>query len=283
MLRFRVLFVFSTGLALALGVACASAGDGLSKDSSLGGATGASTAVAGQQSSADSQIDRKLVTTSSLSIEVGDLRGAYGQVGQLTKSLGGYVADSSISEDSAQSTATIRLRVPAARHDEILAALRALGGKVLKESTRVEEVTEEYTDLESRLLNLQRNEAQYQELIKQARSVEEILNVSARLDSVRGEIERARGRINLLDSLTDFATINVTISTPVLSADTDLPGPLKVFSEAWEASLAVGLLLVDFGAVLAVLAIWALPIALVGYVLWRIFRERITALLRGLH
>jgi len=223
------------------------------------------------------------VTTSSLAIEVGDLRGAYGKVGQLTKSLGGYVADSSISEDSAQSTATIRLRLPAARHDELLAALRALGGKVLKESTRVEEVTEEYTDLESRLRNLQRNEAQYQELIKQARSVEEILNVSARVDSVRGEIERTRGRINLLDSLTDFATVNVTISTPVLSADTDLPGPLKVFSEAWEVSLVVGLLLVDFGAVLAVVAIWALPIALVGYVLWRIFRERITALLRGLH
>lgn len=53
--------------------------------------------------------------------------------------------------------------------------------------------------MQSRLRNLELDEAQYQALLARAASVNDILQISGRRDSVGSEIERPRGRINLID------------------------------------------------------------------------------------
>lgn len=222
------------------------------------GGAGIAAAPAGDQSTGSQETTRKVIFTSSMRLEVPELRNAYLEIGQLTRSLGGFVADSSIDDSGGDgSTASIRLRVPASRHDELLAALRTFGGgRVLKESTTATEVTEEYTDVQSRLRNLERTEAQYQELLKQARTVDEILNVQSRLDSVRAQVEQAKGRMNLLDSQIDFATVSLALSLPGASAGEGIPGPGEVFGDAWDAGVIVARLLLNLAVVLAVAAIW---------------------------
>jgi hypothetical protein len=84
--------------------------------------------VASDPPALNSAIDSKIVVNSSIDFEVEALRGAYVSVGQLARSFGGYVADANITDNEKKRAASLRLRVPAARHDELLTSLRDLGG-----------------------------------------------------------------------------------------------------------------------------------------------------------
>lgn len=259
-------------IALAAVLLAACGGDGGRSDADLlnsGGASraeGAATAAPRSDGANAQEEPRKVILNSSMRMEAPRLREAYFEAGRLVRSLGGFVAESSIDDTGgASATASMRLRVPASRHDDLLGGLRAFGGgRILKESTSAKEVTEEYTDLQSRLRNLQRTETQYQELLKQAKTVDEILNVQSRLDSVRAQVEQAQGRSNLLDSLVDFATVSLAISVPGVPASEGIPGPREVFAQSWGGAWVVARVLLNVGVIGVVAVTWlAIPALLV--------------------
>jgi hypothetical protein len=210
----------------------------------------------------DASIERKVVITSSIELRVEDLHDAYIEAQAIAREAGGFVAESLLRGGDAGEASTIRLRVPASEHDAVVSRLRGLGVDVASESQNAREVTEEYTDLASRLANLQRTEAQYQQFLARAGTLDEVLSVSGRLDAVRGQIEQTEGRIRLLDDLTDFATVNVSLVLPPAKAAR--PGPLEVFAGAWDVSLDAALITANLLAVMLVLLLWALVVAPFG-------------------
>jgi hypothetical protein len=241
-----------------------------------GGATAALT---------DSSLAR-LVVTSRVSLEVTDLREAYRQAGDTARALGGFLADGSITtgpDGQSESRASLRLRVPYEQHDALLDSLRRVGSRVTSEETATTEVTGEYTDLESRVANLRRSEAQYQTFLERSGSIEEVLDVAARLDQVRGDIEQLIGRINLLADQSDFATVAVTLSLPPIARQvqveepTGLPSPVTVFVDALQTSLAVAHALVNVSAVLLVFVLWLVPVGLSYLVLRRPIQRLVQA------
>ena len=212
--------------------------------------------------------------TTSVQLEVEKLPSAYADIARVARSAGGFVAESSLAGTAGGGSASLRIRVPASLHDDVVAQVRALGRRVLTESTNSKEVSEEYTDLEARMRNLQRSEAQYQTLLAQARTLDEIFNVNGRIETVRGQIEQAQGRINLLDNLSDFATVNVAmVVAPPSAGKAGLPGPREVFSDAWATALDVALILANVSAVLAVVLIWLLPLIALVLVSLRVGRR----------
>ena len=97
------------------------------------------------------------------------------------------------------------------------------------------EVTEEYSDLQARLRNVEATEAQYLELLASAESITDVLLVQDRLNSVRLEIEQVQGRIQLLDDLTSMATITTFLSLPPLIVlPVDPEAEQSWATEAWE-------------------------------------------------
>src|SRR5512145_539453 len=94
---------------------------------------------------------QKLIRRGSLQIEVKDFDAAASALGQMAKSLGGYVADTQVTRhDSGYRTGQIVLKIPAERFDSAGSSIRALG-KVLSEQSSVDDVTKAYADLETRL------------------------------------------------------------------------------------------------------------------------------------
>ena len=287
-------------LALLAGLAVACSSDSANDSDIAGsagsmGATGATGSVgapvpggeAGEEGAvlADSSIAR-LVVTSHLSLEVTDMREAYRRAGEAARGLGGFLAEGSIAtgaDGEPGSRGSLRLRVPYEQHDALLDNLRRIGSRVTREETATTEVTGEYTDLQSRVANLRRSEAQYQAFLERSGSIEEVLDVAARLDQVRGEIEQLIGRINLLADQSDFATVAVTLSLPAVARQAavdepaSLPSPITVFVNALEASLDVAHAVVNVTAVLLVLAIWCVPVALAYVVLRRPIQRLVQA------
>jgi hypothetical protein len=217
---------------------------------------------------------QKVIVTTSFDLQVDKVAAAYSPISRLARSAGGFVADSSVSGDDKSGSASVRLRVPAAAHDDVVSAIKSLATKLVRESTNAKEVTDQYTDLQSQLRNLQRNEAQYQTFLAQARNLDEVLNINGRLENVRGQIEQTQGRINLLNDLTDFATINVNLSVPAPPApSTQVSSPVPALAGGWHFSQQLALALANLGVVLVFALLWLLPVGALGLGGWRFGRK----------
>ena len=222
---------------------------------------------------APSLTDRKLVFNVALDLVMKDVQDGFQRIGQIAESNGGLVADSNFRQEGEQRRATITIRVPAARHQDVLAQIRDLAVKVESERASANDVTEEYTDLQSRQRNLEATEQQLLVLLGQAKNVQEILTVQDRINTTRAEIERVKGRINLLTRLTDLATIQAQLRPETAPAVQDPGrGPLDALRAGWEASLAV-VGAVALGALTALaFSWWLLPLAALA--LWLFRREQ---------
>jgi hypothetical protein len=157
------------------------------------------------------EIDRRLVKTGYVTMEVSNITESIAGIARVASDLGGYVVSSNESGDKDITYGQISIRVPSDRFDEALDRLGKLAVKVTNKSTNSQDVTEQYTDLQAQLRNLEATEAQYLEILKKAEKVEDILAVQRELSNVRGQIEQVKGRIQYLERTSDMALIDVSL------------------------------------------------------------------------
>lgn len=223
--------------------------------------------------------DRKIIFNATMSLEAVDVSKAFNEASALARGSGGYIERSSFANAAEEKdrTASLTIRVPVQNYDSLVANLRGIEGvRVLTEGSKSSEVTEQYTDLQSRLRNLQSTEQQYLALLKEAKTIQEILTVQDRLSGVRSQIEQIQGRLKVLDSLTDFATIDLSIAPVAARVEQTSGGGLKlteVWSKSWETSLEVARYVAAAGMVAVVASAWlAVPLGLMFLILRRFRR-----------
>ncbi len=156
-----------------------------------------------------------LIRTGGASIEVDKLDPAIIKVRQLATQLGGYVANSSISGGRDQiRSATLELKIPAARYDQAVSGLGSIG-RVESVNTNVEDVGEEFVDLTARAANSKRLEERLVGLLAtRTGRLEDVLAVERELARVREEIERYEGRMRFLRTRAAVSTLSVTVHEP---------------------------------------------------------------------
>lgn len=185
-------------------------------------------------------IEQRIVKTGEMTIEVAALRDAVADVRAMALRLGGYVGGSQAGTDD--DGATLTLRIPAARFDDALDALREMGTTVLAEATREQDVTGQIVDLEARIENLRASEASYRELLARAERIDDVLAVQSRLDEVRGQIEQLEAQREVLAEQADLSTLVVRLEPRVRpveqQAETWDPG--RQASEALAALVGIG-------------------------------------------
>ncbi|MCK4221634.1 MAG: DUF4349 domain-containing protein [Dehalococcoidia bacterium] len=192
-------------------------------------------------------IERKIVKTGYITLEVEDVAEAMDEVAAVADELHGYVVSSYKREEERGPLGAITIRVPAEEFDEAFERLRQLAVSAPYESTEARDVSEEYIDLEARLRNLEATEDQYLALLGRAETVEEMLKVQEALSNVRWEIERIEGRMKYLERTSDMSLINVELEET------------KRLAESWSASAAVRSAvrgLTAFGRGLATVLVW---------------------------
>ena len=223
-------------------------------------------------------LDRKIVFNASLALGAADVTAAYSEASSIASRLGGFIEKSQFSGakdgDHDNRSAAITIRVPVDKYQDALLAIRTIKDvKVNNENSHSTEITEQYTDLQSRQHTLQTTEQQYLKLLDQAKTVNDILTLTDRLTNIRTQIEQIQGRLNVLDHQADLATIDLSLAPFAVTVNTPpkASGPKSVpeaFADAWAGSLEAMRYVASAGAVLAVAAIWlALPVglALLGF------------------
>lgn len=159
-------------------------------------------------------MEKKIIKTARLNIEVHDFEAAAGDVERLAQASEGFVSNSnSYVTDTGHKRGTVTIRVPAEGFLNAVEEIKKLG-KVKSTSSSGQDMTEEYVDLDARLRTLEKQEGRLLEILENASTVEDLLKVEVHLGRVRGEIERITGRLRYLDNMVDLSTITVDMFEP---------------------------------------------------------------------
>jgi hypothetical protein len=173
-----------------------------------------STNAPDQSGSGTSTIDTKIIKTAFLTIEVKDVPGSVEFLKNLATQRGGYISSTSVQNNyNNRLTGSVILRVPAAEFENTLTGVKAIG-TVKSASTQGQDVTEEYVDLQAQKNSYQNQLAQYNEIMKKAVKVDDVITVQQQIDRVQTQLNRLEGRLKYLNSRIDLSTITVNLQEP---------------------------------------------------------------------
>jgi len=196
---------------------------------------------------------RNLILTANVAMKTQDPWATADKARAIANGLGGDILAMSQTGQGENRSALVTLRVPSDRFDEALRQLKLLDGEVVTSNVDAKDVTDQFTDLQARLVAKQAEEQRYLQLFPQAKTVDETLKIDAALGNVRVQIEQLQGQLNLIKNRTEFSTITMSIA-PIVTVPTATTGgwdPSVTFARAI-AALSV------FFKFAADLAIWVL-------------------------
>lgn len=211
-----------------------------------------------------------IMMNASLSIAVDDPAATLRDVQQLAKGMGGYTVSSNLYKSYTSSgvevpQANLIIRVPAERLDEAMQKIKDMTGDpkkyTLNESVSGQDVTKEYTDLKSRLRNLEEADAKLSEFYENAANTEDALSIYSQKMQVTEQIEIIKGQIKYYDESVSTSSITLQIQSKETIAPITVAGwqPSGVARDALQALLDFGKGLVNF---LIWLVILVVPIVL---------------------
>ncbi|MGH9755712.1 MAG: DUF4349 domain-containing protein [Blastocatellia bacterium] len=163
---------------------------------------------------------RKIIQNAEMTIETDTPNEGQRKIGVIAEKHGGFVVISeskrneAASQNVASTVVNVVVRVPAQKFQATLDEIRAVGGRIMHDRSSGQDVTEEYIDLEARIRTKKALEAQFLEIMKQARKISDAMEVQTQLADVRTEIERLEGRRRFLENQSALSTIDITLRTP---------------------------------------------------------------------
>lgn len=157
----------------------------------------------------------KWIITVNMSAETEDLDALMEALNGKISGLGGYVEDQDSYNGSMYSSrryrsASLTVRIPAQRVDEFTEEMSGIANVVSTNLSR-EDITLSYVATESRVKALQTEEARLLELMEQAETMADLLEIESRLTDVRYELENRASQLRLYDNQVDYATIYLSI------------------------------------------------------------------------
>jgi len=227
--------------------------------------------------------ERMIIWTGDVSLIVKDAEDSLDKVEALAKDLGGYVVNSSSWYQDDQLRARLTIRVPSGEFDAAMERLKDLAIKVENRNVSTQDVTEEYTDLNARLRNLEATETELFELLTEVRErtgkAEDILAVHRELSYIREQIEQIKGRMQYLEKMTAMATINIELIPDELAKPIVVAGwqPSGTAASALRSLVATFQRIVDAAIwiiiyVLPTLVVIAIPFVII-WMIWRRYRR----------
>ena len=216
-------------------------------------------------------IKKKIIRDGRLGLRVTELEKSKTLIDTLVRANGAYYANESFQNSDWESSYNLKIRVPSLNFDKFISGIEAGEGEVLYKVIDARDVTAQFIDLETRLENKRSYLVRYNDLLKKANSVNDILAIEEKIRGLEEEIESTTGQLKYLSDQVDYSTLDLT-----LTKQKDFkynPEKRAKFSERFKQSLSKGWFeFVDF--VLFIIKIWPfwIIIAVMVY-FWRKYRK----------
>ncbi len=160
--------------------------------------------------SGDKQITKKIIKTGGIDFQSENIEEDYKRIRELLPKYNAYIESETQSKSSQQINYNLTIRVPSDIYDTLYATLSTLAFRLDNRYSNIEDVTERYYDLKTRIKNKESLEQRYLEILKKAAEIKDIIEIEKNLNEVRTEIERLQGQFNYLSKQVNFSTINLS-------------------------------------------------------------------------
>ena len=158
------------------------------------------------------QSQRQVIRNGEISLRVKSVEETERQITKMVAAGGGYVeTTSSSSLEGPNPKIDMTLRVPSTGFEDSLTTLAGFG-LVTHKQVEAKDVTADIVDLSARIKTLAAKEETFREMLKQSRSLNDVMTLQDRLTEVRTEIERMDAQRKSLSELASLSTIKVSLS-----------------------------------------------------------------------
>ncbi|MFI5906604.1 DUF4349 domain-containing protein [Dactylosporangium sp. NPDC051541] len=214
--------------------------------------------------------NRSIIYSGTMTVTVKDVDAAAAQAVAFATGAGGFVGGDNRQINGARSTATLILRVPAAKFQSTLDQLKGIGEEDGRQLS-AQDVTDQVVDVASRIATAQASVDRIRALLAKAQTIGEITSLESELSRRESDLESLQARKRKLDGLTALSTITLLLHAPdapaVSEEDTGILVGLRHGWDAFVASLRVALTILG----------WLLPwLVFVGLPIWlavRLYRR----------
>lgn len=216
--------------------------------------------------------DKKIIKTASINLEIKEYTKYNTSLREKVKSFGGYIAQEEQSQSDYKIENSVTVKVPVDQFDNAVTLLTSNVEKLNEKKISSQDVTAEFVDTKSRLEAKRQVRERYIGLLKQAKNMEEILNVQSEINSIQEDMEAAAGRIQYLGHSASYSTINLTYFEVLNSSakTDDNPSFGTKFINAFKTG---GSGVMDL--LVGLVTIW--PLFLLAFIGWVIYRRTRTA------
>lgn len=205
----------------------------------------------------------KLILNADLSLETQDFEKSAADIEKMTAEAGGYIESSGTYGDTGSRSANYTLRVPQEKFEQFYAQLGE-NMHVVSRSRSSEDVTEQYTDIETRLATLQTKHERLLSLLEKADKMEDIIALENALADCEYEIDSLTGSKRRYDDLVGFSTFYINLrEVQTLTATADGTGFGAQLTQAAKTG-ARGLADVVRGTILGVVMFWPAVILVIA-------------------
>lgn len=193
---------------------------------------------------------------------------------ELVTSMGGFITSREEwgSEQSAETgenprTLSLTLRIPSDQLDAFVEQAKQVG-IVTASSISETDVTDQYTDTDRRLQAYQKQYDRVLEMMDQATTVEELIQIESELSRLEMEIESCQGTLNYWDARVNYSTVYIYVDEVrrAISANPSLGERMRTaLANSWD-DFTQGCqdLVVNLYAAIPYIAVWIVVLAAAG-------------------
>jgi hypothetical protein len=178
--------------------------------------------------------DKKIIKNASINLEVKNYQSFNELLHGNIKRFAAYVAQEEQNQTDYKIENTITIKVPVDQFDDLVTALTTGEQKLIDKKITSEDVTTQVVDTRSRMEAKKQVRLKYLDLLKEAKNMEEILNVQREINGIQEDIEAANGRVEYLSHSAAYSTINLTYFQ-VLDAAAKNDGEVSYGTKIWRS------------------------------------------------
>lgn len=153
--------------------------------------------------------ERQLIKRGNMSFRVKNIQTAYQSLLSILKQHQAYISSEQEYTDDYRISFQIEIRVPKDQFDSLSQQIVLIADRLESRSMNVEDVTEQYLDLKTNIENKKVLEQRYEELLKQAKNINEILEIERSLNAVRTDIDNFTKQLDYLSKQVQYSTIQL--------------------------------------------------------------------------
>ncbi|BAU53232.1 DUF4349 domain-containing protein [Mucilaginibacter gotjawali] len=207
-------------------------------------------------------VSRKIIKEGEISFETKNIAGTRKAIYNSVQKLDGYIAGEVESNDSVntRNECLLKIRIPEKNFDLFLNNVSSKATRIDSKNIRARDVTSEYIDITTHLVNKKKLEDRYVDLLKKGNKMSDLLQIENKISEIETSIDSTQAQLNYLTKQVEYSSLDITFYTKQIVKNDD-----RTFGSKFINAISSGW--ADLGAFFfGCLAVW--PLWLIGVIFY---------------